>query len=211
MGILELISYKDHPLSTQTLLQLLNGYSRPYDKIMEWVKQGYLIQLRRGLYMTSSLVSSTGAEPFSIANHLYGPSYVSLESALFYWGLIPERVYGVTSCTIKLSRKIMSNQSVYSYYHLPTTYYSLGLMSIAIAEKQVVLIASKEKCLCDKIIATSGINLRSKRQVVSFLIEDLRMDERELKDLNLQEMTTWLQYCPKQKSIEMVINAIAEL
>ncbi len=211
MGVLELISYKEHPLSTQTLLQLLNGYSRPYDKIMEWVKQGYLIQLRRGLYMTSSLVSSTGAEPFSIANHLYGPSYVSLESALFYWGLIPERVYGVTSCTIKSSRKIMSNHSVYSYYHLPTTYFSLGIMSVAITERQVVLIASKEKCLCDKIIATSGINLRSKRQVVSFLMDDLRMDEQELRALNLQEMASWLPYCPKQKSIEMVINAIAEL
>jgi hypothetical protein len=84
-------------------------------------------------------------------------------------------------------------------------------MSVAIAEKQVVLIASKEKCLCDKIIATSGINLRSKRQVVSFLIEDLRMDEQELKDLDLQEMASWLPYCPKQKSIEMVINAIGEL
>lgn len=211
MGILELIPYKDHPLSTQTLLQLLDGYSRPYDKILEWVKQGYLVQLRRGLYMTSSLVSSTGSEPFSVANHLYGPSYVSLESALFYWGLIPERVYGVTSCTIRPSRKIMSNQSVFSYYHLPTIYYSLGLMSVAITEKQVVLIASKEKCLCDKIIATSGINLRSKRQVVSFLMDDLRIDEQVLRALNLQEMRSWLPHCPKQKSIEMVINAIAEL
>ena len=43
-------------------------------------------------------------EPFLIANHLRGPSYVSLEAALFYWNLIPERIYEISSATIKTSK-----------------------------------------------------------------------------------------------------------
>ena len=93
------------PLSRQLILELLKDYKRPNDKISEWVKNGELINLRRGLYIPGSESNLPKPEPFLIANHLRGPSYVSLESALSYWGLIPERVYEITSVTLK-SKKI---------------------------------------------------------------------------------------------------------
>ena len=68
---MDLSKYSDQPISTQVLLGLLRGYRRPYDKIMEMVYKGILVQLRRGLYMMSPLVSSITPEPFLIANHLY--------------------------------------------------------------------------------------------------------------------------------------------
>ena len=208
---MELSQYSDQPISTQVLLGLLRGYSRPYDKIMEMVNQGILVQLRRGLYMTSPLVSTITPEPFLIANHLYGPSYISLDSALFHWGLIPERVFEISCVTPKISKKIMVQNAVYSYTHLPIAYYPLGVQSIALTKTQTVLIASPEKALCDKVITTAGINLRSKQQAMAFLVEDLRIDKDQLRELNTTEMTSWLPVCPKRKSIQLLIETLSAL
>ena len=208
---MELSQYSDQPISTQVLLGLLRGYSRPYDKIMEMVNQGILVQLRRGLYMTSPLVSKITPEPFLIANHLYGPSYISLDSALFHWGLIPERVFEISSVTPKISKKIMVQNAVYSYTHLPIAYYPVGVQSISLTKTQTVLIASPEKALCDKVITTAGINLRSKQQAMAFLVEDLRIDKDQLRELNTTEMTSWLPVCPKRKSIQLLIETLSAL
>ena len=208
---MDLSQYCDQPISTQVLLGLLRGYNRPYDKIMEMVNQGILVQLRRGLYMTSPLVSKITPEPFLIANHLYGPSYISLDSALFHWGLIPERVFEISCVTPKISKKIMVQNAVYSYTHLPIAYYPLGVQSIALTKTQTVLIASPEKALCDKVITTAGINLRSKQQAMAFLVEDLRIDKDQLRELNTTEMTSWLPVCPKRKSIQLLIETLSAL
>ena len=208
---MDLSKYSDQPISTQVLLGLLKGYSRPYDKIMEMVNQGILVQLRRGLYMTSSLVSPITPEPFLIANHLYGPSYISLDSALFHWGLIPERVFEISSVTPRMSKKIMVQNVVYSYTHLPIAYSPLGIQSISLTKTQTVLIASPEKALCDKVITTSGINLRSRQQALAFLVEDLRIEKDQLSKLNTTEMTSWLPVCPKSKSIQLLIETLSAL
>ena len=208
---MDLSQYSDQPISTQVLLGLLRGYRRPYDKIMEMVYKGILVQLRRGLYMMSPLVSSITPEPFLIANHLYGPSYISLDSALFHWGLIPERVFEISSVTPKISKKIMVQNVVYSYTHLPIAYYPLGIQSLSLTKTQTVLIAGPEKALCDKLITTAGINLRSKQQAMAFLVEDLRIEEDQLRELNLREIVKWLPVCPKRSSIKILIEAIAGL
>ena len=154
------------------------------------VNQGILVQLRRGLYVISRLVSSITPEPFLIANHLYGPSYISLDSALFHWGLIPERVYEISSVTVKISKRFMTKNDVYSFTHLPIAYYPLGIQSLSLTETQMMLIASPEKALCDKVITTAGINLRSKQQALAFLVEDLRIEKDQLCALNTPEMTS---------------------
>ena len=206
-----LSKYSDQPISTQVLLGLLRDYSRPYDKIMEMVNQGIIVQLRRGLYLITSLVSAKTPEPFLIANHLYGPSYVSLDSALFHWGFIPERVFEITSVTPKLSKRFLAQNVVYSFTHLPISYYPLGIQSISLTETQTILIASPEKALCDKVITTAGINLRSRQQALFFLAEDLRIDKDQLRELNLREMVKWLPVCPKRSSIKILIESIAGL
>lgn len=208
---MDLSQYSDQPISTQVLLGLLRGYNRPYDKIMEMVNQGILVQLRRGLYMTSPLVSKITPEPFLIANHLYGPSYISLDSALFHWGLIPDRVFEISSVTPKISKKSMVQNVVYSYTHLPIAYSPLGIQSISLTKTQTVLIASPEKALCDKVITTAGINLRSRQQALAFLVEDLRIEKDQLRELNTIEMTSWLPVCPKSKSIQLLIETLSAL
>ena len=206
-----LVEYAEQPISTQILLTILKDFKRPYDKIMELVNQGDLIQLRKGLYMTTTSISTNRPDPFLLANHLYGPSYVSLDSALFYWGFIPERVFEITSVTSKLSKRSTVENTVFSFTHLPLAYYPVGIKSVRLTDKQTVLIASPEKCICDKVITTAGVNLRSKKQAMTFLVQDLRMDKDRLRELNLREMANWLPVCPKEASIKNIIESIADL
>lgn len=206
-----LSNYAEQPISTQTLLGILKEYSRPYDKIVNLVEQGYLLQIRKGLYITSSMISNKTPEPFLIANHLYGPSYISQDAALFHWGMIPEKVFEITSVTTKSSKRINAQNVFFNYTHLPSKYYSLGIQSLSITDKQIILIASPEKSICDKIITTAGVNLRSKKQAMEYLVEDLRIEKDSLRKLNLREIKSWIPLCPKKKSIQILIESIEQL
>lgn len=203
--------FSEQPLKTELLLHLLKTYKRPYDKINELVKQGMLLQIKRGLYIPGPNLDLKAPEPFLIANHLYGPSYVSLDAALFYWGLIPERVFEISSVTCKKATKYQTEEGVFSYTTLPLPYYSYGINQVVLTPKQTVLLASPEKAICDKIISTAGLILRSKMQTVSYLIEDLRIEKERLKRLDTEAMQTWINESPKKSSIEILVKTINSL
>ncbi len=203
--------YGEAPFTHHLMLSLLKDYNRPNDKISELLKQGELISLRRGLYIAGPEVGLPRPHPFLMANHLCGPSYVSLESALSFWGLIPERVVETTSVTTSTSKKYSSAAGRYSFQHLPTPYFAFGIERIQLTEKQTALIASAEKAVCDMIVLTAGISLRSPKQTKKYLVEDLRMDEEVLNKLDSSRIRQWLKHAPKQASIEMLIKTLQQL
>ncbi|HEY1039152.1 MAG TPA: hypothetical protein VGF30_07085 [Bacteroidia bacterium] len=203
--------FGDAPFSRHLILEMLKDYKRPNDKINELVKSGELIPIKRGLYIAGQKTDLPVPEPFLIANHLRGPSYVSSEAALSYWGFIPERVYEITSSTMKKTKKYSTPAGRFNYQYLPSPYYSFGIESIELKKKQTVLIASREKAVCDKIILTSGIILRSPRQTKDFLLEDLRMDKSMLQKLDTNIIYSWLSDAPKRNSLEMLIKTLKEL
>jgi hypothetical protein len=198
-------------LSTQMLLSMLAAYSRPYDKINKLVAQGYLVQLRKGLYLASEQLHAQLPEPFLIANQLYGPSYVSLDAALFHWGLIPERAVEITSVTPKPTKCFDTPLGLFSFTHLPMPYYSYGIQMVDLKPRQSVLLASPEKSLCDKITTTSGVQLRSQKAVQAYLFEDLRMELGDVKQFDRHEMMAWLPGCPKQSSMQHLLQFLASL
>lgn len=203
--------YAEEPLTRQVILPLLRKYKRPNDKINELVKKGELTTLKKGLYIPGPNINVRKPEPFLVANHLWGPSYVSLETALSYWSFIPERVYEISSVTIKATKTYKTDIGRFSYLHTVLPYYSFGIRSIQLTPRQVILIASPEKALCDKLIMTSGVFLRSIKQTQEFLIDDLRLDENKLQELNLKEMLTWLGDAPKKNSLKMLIKTLDTL
>jgi len=204
-------SFEEELLSQQVLMDVLKGYKRPHDKLTEMVKKKELIQLKRGYYIPGEKLKMIKPEPFLIANHLNGPSYISLESALSYWGYIPERVEETISITVKKRAIYHTPIGRYSYYHSSVPYYAYGIQSILLTEKQRVLIASPEKALCDKIIFTSGIQLRSTKNVRDFLEDNLRISSASLNQLNHQEITTWIAKAPKATSLEMLVKTLQQL
>ncbi|NYJ28684.1 hypothetical protein [Allomuricauda sp. ARW1Y1] len=200
--------YTEGPISRHLILELLSDYDRPNDKISELIKKNELISIRRGLYVIGPEMDLPSPEPFLIANHLRGPSYVSLEAALFYWNLIPERIYEISSATIKTSKTYKTPVGRFSYHQLKPPYYSYGIKSIAYSPKQTALIASPEKALCDKIVLTPRVNLRSIKQTQQFLLDDLRMDSEILNTLNPEIMETWIENAPKKNSLKMLIKTL---
>ncbi|HXJ99527.1 MAG TPA: hypothetical protein VNJ50_11805 [Gelidibacter sp.] len=203
--------YAEAPISRHLILDLLSEYQRPNDKISELIKSKALISVRRGLYIVGPKTDLPTPEPFLIANHLRGPSYVSLESALSYWSMIPERAYEISSVTIKTSKLYKTPVGRFSYRQLKTPYYSYGIKNIRHSSKQSILVASPEKALCDKIVLTPKIHLRSITQTQDFLMEDLRMDSEVLSTLDTKVMESWIENAPKKSSVEMLIKTLKEL
>jgi hypothetical protein len=203
--------YVEAPINHGMVMEMLTEYNRPNDKISELIKSGELTTLRRGLYIPGPETDLPIPDLFLIANHLRGPSYVSMESALSYWDMIPERVYEISSATLKTSKIYTTPIGRFSYQHLSSPYYSFGLESVRLTPQQTALIASREKALCDKIILTSGITLRSVRQTKSFLLDDLRLDENILETLNISTIRSWVEDAPKRSSIEMLIKTLEAL
>ncbi|MEN9304281.1 MAG: hypothetical protein RL264_2710 [Bacteroidota bacterium] len=199
------------PFTDQIAGEPIAHYNSRKDKLSEMTKKGELISLRRGLYITGPGLDLPTPHKFVIANHLRGPSYISLETALQFWGIIPEQVYEITSVTTKRKTSYVNSVGRFSFQHLPSPYYSFGIQRIEVGENQFAMIASKEKAICDKIVLTSGINLRSKIQTTDFLLDDMRMDEDQLKTLDINRIKSWIEDSPKSSSLEMLVKTLEKL
>lgn len=162
----------DHCFDYRFLLSLLRGYRSPRDKISLMLRKGEILRLRKGLYVRSPEYGGT-VEPREIANVLYGPSYISLEYALSHYGMIPERVETLTSVTSKRSRAFATPLGHYSYAHIPQKAYPVGV-TLERSGPTGVLIATREKALCDTLARAS--NIRTIADLGAFITEDQRQD-----------------------------------
>ncbi len=203
--------YAGQPLTQQLLLDILRDYKRPYDKITELVKQQQLIQVKRGLYIPGEKLKLPTPVSFLLANHLYGPSYVSMDSALSFHGLIPERVFEISSVTPRAAKTYVTHAGRFSYTKMPLPYYSYGIQSAELSINQVALLATPEKALCDRIINTSQLQLRSVKQTIDFLTEDLRMEKSSLHQLDAGAISRWIKTAPKKTSLAMLVKTLNSL
>jgi hypothetical protein len=136
--------------------EVLRGYRRPNDKVSEWIREGALPPLRRGLDLAGPGLRTSPACLPLLANHLYRPSYVSLVFALAFHGLIPEGVAEVTSVTLKPARRISNGLGRFSYHHLTLRYDGMGQQLGVDAMGLSFLIASPIKGLgeCQEHVLT---------------------------------------------------------
>src|SRR5690606_7005534 len=140
----------------------------PRNKIAGLEQAGKIIRLKRGMYVVSPDVNKQLLSIELIANHLYGPSYVSMHSALRYYGLIPEQVFTVTSMTTNRSRKFENAIGNFEYTTVGWEYYSIGITQQTVEKSYTFLIASPEKALCDVIIATPRLRLQSEKALRTY-------------------------------------------
>ncbi|WP_448700873.1 hypothetical protein ACFGVR_02295 [Mucilaginibacter sp. AW1-3] len=203
--------YSSHPLTHQLLMSFLKDYKRPNDKLKALKAEGVIVSIKKGLYIAGPKISSSKPENALLANQIYGPSYVSLETALSYHGLIPERVYETASMTTKTSKEFNTPAGLFTYTHLPLPYYAFGLNLVKLSSDQGAIIASPEKALCDKIVSTSGVLLRGTAQAKAYLLEDLRIEESSLKRLDLKNIYSWITDAPKKESLETLIKTVENL
>ncbi len=200
-------AYQNHPFSHQVLLNLLKDYRRPNDKIHEMLKKGELVSLKKGMYIWKN----EAVEPFVIANVLYGPSYISAESALAFHSLIPEQVFTTVSMTTKAAKRFTNDIGVFEYKRLPVPYYAFGIKHEKLGEDQFATIATGEKALFDTIITTAGVLLRSVEAARVYMLENLRMEADQLRSFDTLSMRSWIADAPKKESLSFIIKAITSL
>jgi len=201
----------NQPLTHQLLSGLLKDYKRPNDKILSLKADGLIEPIKKGLYIVGRSLGAERPESALLANHILGPSYLSMESALAHYGLIPEKVFAVTSMTTKASRKFQTSIGLYTYTNLPLPYYAFGLATISLSKDQQTIMAIPEKALCDKIATTAGITLRSQSSARDYVFGNLRMEEEDLVKFDLNAMLSWLENAPKRESLEMLIKMIEKI
>ncbi len=142
-------------------------------KIARMIHAGQLLRLRRGLYATRRDI-----HPYGLAASIYGPSYVSFETALAFHGLVPEASREITSATLKRNREFENVFGRYRYRHVPRRVFPVGIERVT--EGGIpFLIASPTKALCDRIALESRMrSLSDVRQWAELmrLSEEMALD-----------------------------------
>lgn len=95
----------------------IDKYFPDLDKnsISRWLEKGYLTKLRNGFYLFKNISAQDEHNLFLIAGKIYDPSYISLESALSWYGIIPEGVFTITSVTTKKTRNFVTPIGTFDY------------------------------------------------------------------------------------------------
>lgn len=168
----------------QTLLDVLRDYGRPRDKISDLLRKGIVIRVKKGLYVLGDGFRSRPYSRKLLANLIYGPSYVSLDSALQYHGLIPEHVEAVTSVTTGRTRAFDTPVGRFTYRQIPLAAFHVGMCRIEETPGKAFLIAAAEKALADKAFDERNIGVAGMGRMMDFLLVDLRLDEDRLMRLD---------------------------
>ncbi|MBI3761247.1 MAG: hypothetical protein HY260_05220 [Chloroflexi bacterium] len=124
-------------------------------QLSRWTKAGRLYQLRRGLYALAPPFQKVKPHPFVVANRLIGGSYVSCQSALAHYGLIPEHVPVTTSITTARPARWDTPLGVYEFRHVKTALLR-GYRLTELGAGQKAFVATPEKALLDLIYLQSG-------------------------------------------------------
>ena len=177
-----MIELKDIYLDTLSLMDSLKGYASPKSKLTTMIKSGEVIPIRRGLYVRG------GGASYSIrtlANKIYGPSYISFEYALSYYGFIPERVENVTSAVFNKNKNKAFRTPAGSFFYrsIPNSVY---YQEVTRREENghPFLIASREKTLCDTVYKYRTI--KSFSHLSHLFYSDLRLDPETLSELDVR-------------------------
>jgi len=174
--------------------------STTLNQLKSWSKLGYIQNIKRGIYKLSEFEVK---EPFIISNFIYNPSYISLETALNYYSLIPDIPFQVTSITtLKTANFEISGYGIFSYSHIKSDLF-FGYETIRGEKGYVYNIALPEKALFDYLyLNLSSLDLSDK------FLKELRLTIP--RDFQWQIIRQWLELMPANKKLHLVIQRLIQ-
>lgn len=176
-------------ITLQTVASLfdLQNENTLYKIILRLEKYGLIERIAKGKYV----LNDNNITDFEKANLIMSPSYISLESALNYYGILPQFPYSITSVTLQKSNKLVSSSKEFEYTHLsPRIYWGF-------LKKEYFLIASPEKALIDLIyLVSKGIR---KTNFEEFDYSNIDKDR-------FKEYAEIITFSPFQKYIKRIQN-----
>ena len=173
---------KNNIIDIRNVITLFNSIDRR--RLYEWQKKGYIVKLTSNFYIFSDAEID---DPFvrMISNKIYSPSYVSLESALSYYGLIPEAVFQITSITSRKTHNIQTGISNFNYRSIhKRLFWGYGLNT---KTSHDFFIADPEKTILDYLYLNPHLDdIRS--------LEELRFNREAFNDLlDVSKLKKYLQ------------------
>lgn len=196
------------PVDYAVLRSLFSDYRSPRNKIANLEQVRKIIRLKRGMYVVSPELSKQLLSIELIANHIYGPSYVSMESALRYYGLIPEQVYTIRSMTTNRSKDFDNSIGNFEYITVNDAYYSIGIKQQTVENKYTFLIATPEKALCDTITTTPQLRIQSEKALKAYLEEDLRFEMSGLDNMNANIIRECIKTGKKKGILKLLLKLL---
>ncbi|MDO4177727.1 MAG: hypothetical protein Q4D21_00925 [Phascolarctobacterium sp.] len=169
-------------ISSEQLLFENRDYANPQARVQAMIKKKELVPLKRGLFETD-----THAPGLVIANSLLGPSYLSFEYALSFYGMIPERVSTYTSAVFGRNKFIEYKNffGVFTYRDIPEAAFPYFYKRELVGERPY-LIATREKALCDQLSTLSPI--RGINDFREYLFDGMRLDEDIFAELDFAKI-----------------------
>jgi predicted transcriptional regulator of viral defense system len=168
-------------------------------QLSRWTKAGRLCQLRRGLYALAPPFQKVKPHPFVVANRMMRSSYVSLQSALGYYGLIPDVVPVTTSITTGRPNQWQTPLGVYTFQHIKTELF-VGYRLVDLGGNQQAFVATPEKALLDLVRLQPGGDSAE-------YLQELRLQDMERLDLEALQHQAELASSPKlRRAAAFVIN-----
>ena len=162
------------------LMAALQDYKKPRDTVTRLLEQKKILRIKKGLYVFGDLWRKNTVFLESLAEIVYGPSAISLDYALSWYGLIPERVYVITSISTGRTRKIHTPVGDFSYRQLSIERFSAGLE----LQKNINgnwFMAEPLKAVADKVWCDPRCKPGKSAYFNDYLFNDLRIDELQLK------------------------------
>ncbi len=173
-------SLRDFPVfSIADIRAAHGGFDRR--RLSEWQKKGYIKKIIKGYYLFSD-VDIDESTLLAIANKIYKPSYISFETAMSYYRLIPESIYMITSASTRRTSMFETPMARFSYRTIkPALFFGYSLLPGGIK------MAFMEKAILDYFYINPAV--RTKDDFVS-----LRINREEmLSQVNRERLTDYVQ------------------
>lgn len=187
------------------LISLLDEYKKPRDVISSLLQNQEIVRIRKGLYIFGALWRRNQIPIELLANLIYGPSFIGLDYALSYYGLIPEKVKTITSITSGRSRSFDTPIGRFSYTQISKERFPLGA-EIKNSGQGNWLITEPLKTLADKVWTDKRFKPTSVSTYNSYLYDDLRIDRITLKEYFNIEKLQQIKTVYKSRKIDWLIE-----
>lgn len=192
---------KSPEITTSMLMGLFSDYQDKRGKINSLSKKGLIRPIKQGVYLVSD---DLGLRPYSkeiLANLIYGPSYISLETALSNFGFIPERVTTTTSISLGRGKSFSTPVGQFKYHHIKESIYATGVQLKELFKDVFCQYATPEKALLDFIYLkeTKG-NFRNQRDFFNFVSDSYRFDLKAIEsEVSLKKIQVFAEKYPFQQ------------
>lgn len=155
--------------------KLIQAWYPGFDKnnLGRWVNKGYLIRLRNGYYTFTEHTIIPDIQLF-LSNRIYRPSYISLHTALAFYGMIPESISQITGISTLKTASFHNDTGIFTYKSIkPGLFW--GYEQLAFQGEKTILMATPEKAVVDLLYVYPFYN--NEHELIA-----LRLDEDYLEE-----------------------------